>query len=45
MDDLFAELISEIPLYKTEKSKFKNRNDPTYDFSGLLSITDEDFKA
>ena len=45
MDDLFAELIFKIPLYKTVKLKFKNRNDPTYDFSGLLSIADEGFKT
>lgn len=42
MDHLFAELIFKIILYRTVKSKFKNRNDPTYDFSGLLSISDED---
>tara|TARA_B100000929_G_scaffold248662_1_gene207746 strand:+ start:689 stop:826 length:138 start_codon:yes stop_codon:yes gene_type:complete len=45
MDDLFAELISKTSLYRTMKSKVKNRNDPTYDFSGLLSIADEDFNA
>jgi len=43
MDDLFAELIFKIPFYKTVNSKFKNRDDPTYDFSGLLSIVDEGF--
>jgi len=45
MDHLFAELIFKIALYRIVKSKFKNRNDPTYDFSGLLSITDEDLNA
>ena len=45
MDDLFADLIFKTSLYITLKSKFKNRNDPTYDFSGLLSIDDEDFNA
>ncbi len=45
MDDLFAELIFKIPHYRTVKSKFNNKNDPTYDFSGLFSIDDEDFKA
>ena len=45
MDELFAELIFKTSLYRIVKSKVKNRNDATYDFSGLLSIPDEDFKA
>jgi hypothetical protein len=45
MDDLFADLIFKTSIYRTVKSKFKNGNDPTYDFSGLLSIADEGFKT
>ena len=47
MDDLFAGLIFKTSLCITLELelKVKNRNDPTYDFSGLLSIADEDFNA
>ncbi|KFM20717.1 hypothetical protein AAA799D07_00163 [Marine Group I thaumarchaeote SCGC AAA799-D07] len=45
MDHLFAGLIFKIHCNKLLKSKSKIRNDPTYDFSGLLSIADEDFSA
>ena len=45
MDQLFAELIFKIHDYRLLKFKSKNRNNQTYDFSGLLSIVDEDFSA
>ena len=45
MDDLFADLIFKTSIYRTVKPKLKNRSDPTYDYSGLLSIADEDFKT
>jgi len=43
MDDLFADLIFKTSLSITLKSKLKNRSDPTYDYSGLLSIVDVGF--
>jgi len=45
MDHLFAELIFKTSLCITLKAKLRCKNDPTYDYSGLLSIDDEDFNS